>query len=44
MNVEYHYKPTSGIAGNDFVILEIQYNKTEKKVLHTQKRRELALQ
>lgn len=27
MNVEYRYKPTSGFVGNDFVILEIYYNK-----------------
>ena len=28
MNVEYRYKPTSGFVGNDYVILEIYYNKT----------------
>ena len=28
MNVEYRYKPTSGFVGNDYVILEIHYNKT----------------
>ena len=28
MNVEYRYKPSSGFVGNDYVILEIHYNKT----------------
>jgi len=28
MNVEYRYKPTSGFVGNDYVSLEIYYNKT----------------
>jgi hypothetical protein len=28
MNVEYRYKPTIGFVGNDYVILEIYYNKT----------------
>ena len=28
MNVEYRYKPTSGFVGNDYVILNIYYNKT----------------
>lgn len=28
MNVEYRYKPTADFVGNDYVILEIYYNKT----------------
>jgi hypothetical protein len=28
MDVEYRYKPTSGFVGNDYVILNIYYNKT----------------
>jgi len=28
MNLEYRYKPTSSFVGNDYVILEIHYNKT----------------
>ncbi|MDR2010628.1 MAG: hypothetical protein LBQ22_09120 [Bacteroidales bacterium] len=28
MNVEYRYKPTTGFVGNDYVILEVYYNKT----------------
>jgi len=28
MNVEYRYKPTTDFVGNDYVILEIYYNKT----------------
>ena len=28
MNVEYRYKPTTDFVGNDYVVLEVYYNKT----------------